>query len=203
VVKGPSGFPNDPIVTVGASSITLSYLGMALSPNPESNDGDLRVFDVQATIPGADVYSLELQADAAVLGKATSARGALDTYPLIDDYAIRWIDDDTFEIDWFAGPIASLTWTLDFHGLTDASGAPQEITGVTKADSGFDDDPTVGFTTDSITISYASIIDPFSGDVRQFDIALPEPSVGAMLLFGTLAICGIQRRRARHLEGGH
>ena len=203
VVKGPSGFPNDPIVTVGASSITLSYLGMALSPNPESNDGDLRVFDVQATIPRADVYSVELQADAAVLGKATSARGAVDTYPLIDDYAISWVDDDTFEIDWFAGPIASLTWTLDFDGLTDASGVPQEITGVTKGDSGFDDDPTVGFTTDSITISYPSIIDPFSGDVRQFDIALPEPSVGAMLLFGTLAICGVHRRRARRPEGGH
>jgi hypothetical protein len=197
VVKGPSAFPNDPSVTVGPSSITLSYLGMALVPDPESNDGDLRTFDVETTIPGADVYTVELEADGAVLGKATSARGAVDGYPLVDDYALRWVDDDSFEIDWFAGPIGSLTWTLEFRALTDASGALREIIGVTKGSSGFDDDPTVSFTQDSITISYPSIIDPFSGDLRQFDIALPEPSLGVTLLLGALSVCGFQRRRSR------
>ena len=107
---------------------------------------------------------------------------------------MRWIDDDTFEVDWFATSIDDLTWTLRFRELEDSNGDPLEILGVTKGDSGFDDDPSVDFTFDSVTLSYSNIIDPESGDFRSFDLALPEPSLGSALLLGTLMLTRFRHR---------
>ena len=67
---------------------------------------------------------------------------------------------------------------------------------MTKNASGFVDDPSVSFTEDSATLTYGSLADPFSGDLRQFDLQIvPEPSSSVLLLSGVFALRGGFRKR--------
>jgi hypothetical protein len=197
VIKGTSNFPADPTFSFDTDSITIRYLGLAPG---ESDDGDIRAFDVDTMVSPVDLYTLEIVEDSVALGKGTSARGAADTLALTSDYQLSWNDSDTFEIDWFSSASSDVVWAFEFPGITTSAGAPGMITNVIKGPSAFDDDPSVGFSDDSVTLTYDPIIDAGSGDFREFDLVVPEPSLSSALGFGVLAIAASGARKRKSVR---
>jgi hypothetical protein len=126
--------------------------------------------------------------------------------PNFSVFKVDWIDDDTFQIDWFSGESSNLqNLTI---ALTDLNfihlGLPVDIIGVTPLPpSNFNWAKDVFFTANSITVVYPSLtnIEAADGSRPSFDVltktVVPIPVTLPLLAtgLGMLGFAAAKRRR--------
>ena len=152
-----------------------------------------------ASITG-DEFTATLSENGVILGTTNGVAGMVgdDAVPIDElgvSASIDWLDDDTFELDFF-GVGSLVTWSLTGLDLTEA-GSPVDIIGVSEFQADFGWSYTASVGADSITIVYPSLtgIAIGDGEVISFDVLtapIPEPSALLLLLTaaGGLLIAG-------------
>ncbi len=132
--------------------------------------------------PAGDVFTLSVSESGFLIGSDNGVIGVSGAR--VEDGQVNWLDDDTFELDFFAnGEQVDLTFVI--------SGIDREVAGVTQTGTplfGWDYD--LSFDTSSITIVYPFLdgMQAGDGDIVTFDVefaVLPDlicdagPSEGA------------------------
>jgi hypothetical protein len=173
--RPPSNFPPEDRLDVSftADSITLDYVGLATG---EPGDGDVQLFDIGTAAPPTDSYSIDVSEEAIPFATVPGVRGDTSTLTIVDDYRITWVDEDSFTIDWFASTVDDVVIVLNGIDLANYGGQPGAITGVVKGPSTLID-PTVSFTANSVTLTYAGMAagESEDGDFRTFDLQTNAP----------------------------
>jgi hypothetical protein len=146
-------------------------------------------------------------------GVAGSPGIDVSVQPSFSVFDVDWLDEDTFNLDFFSGEGSDLeNLTIALTGLDFVeNGMPVDIIGVTPLPlREFDWPKDVFFTANSITIVYP-FLDPFeAGDGSQpsFDVmttaapAVPEPATLSLIAsgFGLLGFIAALGKRKRNLK---
>ena len=143
-----------------------------------------------ASITG-DQFTATVSEGGMIIGSEMGIAGmAGDDVNPANDVTVEWLDEDTFEFDFFGYPDITLTLSsLDFL----RSGSPVDIVGVSEAQADFGWNYNLSFDAHSITIEYPSLTGNALGDgeIISFDVlTVPEPTsttlsfCAVVLLFG-------------------